>query len=121
MVKRYKQPPIGTKLPGKDNDLPYPNANDQDGVNAYLQAQAQQMAFNHNELMVGDYAGTFDNWYKYLYSTGRVPYNAKPPQPPAAFMAVLVQGEAGVYWDQQQIGPPVCKVPAYKKLPKPQH
>ena len=131
MAKRYQFPPVGTQLKPKENNLDYPEATDQDATNAYKQAAAQATALRHNEVLVDEYNAKFQNWLDFDYNVGRAvgpkgvgDPKAQPPfQPPAGFMAVLCLGEDGVtkYWDQQQVGPPVCKQPKFDKITAPQH
>ncbi len=122
---RYKFPEVGAQLPPKENDLEVPGPTPQGAVNEFLQSMAQQDAFDRNVRLKDYYIRiTFANW-KLNYTAGRVDGgnpDSTPPAPPAGFMAVCVQNEdTSLGFECQQVGPPVCGIPPYTKLPAPQH
>lgn len=123
MKRRFVQLPAGTQLPPKENRFAWPAANQQDDVLNYEQAAAQQTALDNTVLVRDTYLNTtFPNWLV-NYSAGRIPYDAIPPAPPRGFVAVVtkVADEANAYdYDFAQLGPVVCDVPEYTKLPAPQ-
>lgn len=129
LMKRYRMPAIGTLLPPAENEYTQPSATNQDDVLRFQQAAAQQEALDKNTIAEQDYRGKFASWFVFVYDTGRAigptglagDPHAVPPQPPKGYMAVVVQNEAAIGFECQQVGPPVCEVPPYKRIPPPQH
>lgn len=122
VMRRYKVPPVGTQLPPAENPYEAPGTNPVD-VLCFAQSQAQQNALDKNAVLEEEYKAKFANWFVYAYDTGRAvgptgtvgDPHAVPPQPPPGFMAVLVQAEISLTWECQQVGPPVCQIPPYKR------
>ena len=102
---------------------PYTNPGSIDQTNqavvlANLTAVAQGRAYQWNHELATDYVNTiFANWNA-SYQAGRIAWNANPPAPPAGLM---VQPSAdGWSFSYPQVGPPVCAVPVYTRVPPPQ-
>jgi hypothetical protein len=135
----YTTPEIGTILPAQRNFSvvnpgPVQSAKG-DALNEWLQAQAQDTAYQKNTVLVEDWAGIFANWLT-NYQTGRLKGttgiqgdpDAPPSQPPPAFVVVVIAAEAGgVTFDVQPSGQdgtgpyiPACDVPPYDKITAPQ-
>jgi len=129
----YQTPEVGTILLAKENvDIVNPGPVQTatgDGLNEWLQAQAQDTAFDRNKVIAEEYVNNFNSSWLYNYTQGRTPFDAEPPKPTAAVVIVVRSAEAGgVYFDMlpsgqyetadgPSTGPyiPVCEVPAYTK------
>jgi hypothetical protein len=147
-MSKYTTPDIGTVLPAQRNTA-YTNpgpVHDQDVMNEWLQAQAQATAARQNDNLTEAWTnGTWANWLG-NYQIGRQKGttgvmgdpDAPPPQPPPAFVCVVIAAEAAlVTFDVQPSGQPartdengtapatgpyipVCAIPAYDKITAPQ-
>lgn len=131
MKQRYIIPAVGTVFPAQQNlyiDNPGPLGGTVK-MTQWLQAQEQDRAYSLNDSLEQTYLARFQDWLQYEYLTGRAPGgaypgdpDAPPPQPPAAYAVMTQAAEAGgVSFVAQQIAGPVCDVPAYAKIPPPQH
>ena len=144
----YQLPAIGTVLPAKENDsVPNPGpTRSPEAFNRWLQAQAQDKAFQQNLVLVQEYDDvTFQNWL-ISYTAGRAigpsgqmdgDPDARPPRPPAAYIVVVTDGQVfsveksgkpamidddgNVVAQATGVYIPACPVPAYRKIPPPQH
>jgi len=81
------------------------------------QSVGQQSALDANSTLAGEYInGEFAQWYSNYVNHGTDP-NEAPPQPPLGAMIQVYPN--GVQWDLVQIGPQVCSIPAYTRIPPP--
>lgn len=133
MRRRYVSPAVGTILPAMPNetvDNPGPNAS-LDQQNQWEQAQAQDKAFTANGVRTTEWLSWFWNsWYE-NYSDGRLfgpkgqgdPDAPAPVPPPGKVVQVKATEEGGAVlnFDIVDGAEPVCAVPAYPKIPAPQH
>lgn len=148
----YVTPPIGTVLLAVSNLNPdgtirVPNPGPvqhlpADGLNEWLQAQAQDTAYKQNAVIAQEYTAYFNDSWLLNYKEGRIEGpkgmgdpDAEPPEPPDAKVVVVKTAEAGgVRFDIQDSGQQedvdgydtgpsilVCEVPPYEKIPAPQH
>ena len=142
---KYAIPTIGTVLPAKSNldengnpIIPDPGpVQTPNGLDEWLQANAQDQAFKRNAVQAASYLGAegiFPNWLNQTYPSLADP-DAPPPAPPAASIVLVAPAEAqdvdfqvlpsgissltGVDGKNYPTGPliPVCDVPAYTKHP----
>ena len=112
------QPAINTLTPPTSTWGPVPIA--------WQQAVAQQQAYNQNQQLAASYLEQFTDTWLVQYQSGRMKGptgiigdpDAAPPIPPQGFV-VLYDDELNTC-TLAQIGPPVCGVPAYQKIPPPQ-
>lgn len=131
MKQRYQIPAVGTILPAAANDtVENPGSVSDPAKRAqWEQAQAQDTAYRSTQLRIADYLAHFTDSWLPNYESGRLSGpkgigdpNAPPPTPPRAVMVEVKAAEAGgVFFDQVESDKPACKVPAYTKIPAPQH
>jgi len=129
LSKRFKIPAPGTILEPAENPWAAPlSALDQNDVLQYEQAAALDAAFTKNQTLAADYLNQFNNTWLPAYNSGRLAGprgegdpDAPPPTPPPSMKVLVVRNEDwSTGYQQIPIGPPVCAVPSYTKIPPPQ-
>jgi len=96
----YKTPPVGTILPAQKNTTvqnPGP-VHSAHGNDEWLQAQAQDKAFEQNLVLVEEYTNAAKDSPAYAEQLGQKP----------VWAVVVIEAEAGgVTFDQQRVGVPL--------------
>jgi len=97
----YTAPPVGTILPAKQNTTvsnPGPVHGTGTGTDEWLQAQAQDTAWNNNQDLLEEYHNAQKNSPEYAQRLGA----------DFSWAVVVIEAEAGgVTFDQQKRGPQV--------------
>lgn len=96
---------------------------------AWDKANAGQAAKNSNDLKAGDYLNAFnEDWLPKYYAGRDIPYDADPPLPPveqwACATAVFNDDSSLSFSFVLQDSPlktPVCPIPPFQRLPRPQN
>jgi hypothetical protein len=95
----YNTPEVGTILPAQENttvENPGPVHGSGDGLNEWLQAQAQDTAAKKNQVLVEDWHNAEKNSPEYAAKLGAE----------KSYAVVVMEAEAGgVYFDPQRVGP----------------
>jgi len=110
-------------LPPALNTAPYPMAQsvlDGPALQAWTQGVAQEDALHETANLKNNYLTVvFHNWYV-DYAAGRINGGDPDAPPPYAPNGLMVQvADDGITCDLVPLGPPVCEVPVYTKLPAP--
>ena len=105
----YETPPVGTVLPAKENanpkiENPGPvHGATGDGLNEWLQAQAQDKSYQQNLVLVKDWHAAQKNSPEYAQRLGA----------DFSWAVVVIEAPAGgVTFDQQKVGPAVSTLEA---------
>jgi len=132
-------PPAGVLLPPQENTQ-FPNPPAGPGYDwaaaRFNQAVAQERAWKANQIRLDNYINiTLGNWFNYNYSTGRLPYTAQAPMPPATLWVGTDRDEVGEFVSFTEVERPeypLCDWTEdargwtingqfYRKQPPPQH